>query len=80
MKGWLRMRREKELLRQQLELLAERSKGAMEKDLSELSDPMCEVYKLLNYTVFTISAQFAVYAYLVVGFLVLLKKLFRCKA
>lgn len=74
------MRKERKLLCRQLELLAEQSKVAMEKDLSEMSDSMCEIYKLLNYTVFTIAAQFAVYTYLVVGFLVLLKKLFRCKS
>lgn len=42
------MKKEKELLRQQLALLAKQSKGAVEKDLSELSDSMCEVYKSIT--------------------------------
>lgn len=74
------MRKEKELLRQQLELLAKQSKVAMETDLSELSGSMCEVYKLLSQTEFAVIAQFSVLAYLFVGFLILLKKLFRGKS
>lgn len=74
------MCKEKELLRQQLHLLAEQSKGAIETDLSEMSDSMCEVYKLLTQAEFVFIAQFAVLAYLFVGFLILLKKLFRSKS
>ena len=74
------MRKEKELLRQQLELLAEQSKTAMEEDLSNLSNSMCEVYRLLNQSVFSVTTQLAMFAYFVVGFLILLKKLFRGKS
>lgn len=42
------MNKEKELLRKQLELLAEQSKGATDRELSELSVAMCEVYKELQ--------------------------------
>lgn len=70
---------EKELLRQQLRLLAKQSKTAYEKDLAELSDSMCKVYKLLFQTEFAVIAQFAVPAYLFVGFLILFKKLLRGK-
>lgn len=42
------MCKEKELLRKQLELLAEQSKGATDRELSELSIAMCEVYKELK--------------------------------
>lgn len=42
------MKKEKELLRKQLELLAEQSKGATDRELSELSVAMCEVYKELQ--------------------------------
>ena len=71
------MKKEKELLRQQLALLAEQSKVTYEKDLAELSDSMCEVYKLLNQTKFSVIAQFFVLAYCFAGFLIFLKKLFR---
>lgn len=73
------MRKEKELLRQQLELLAKQSNGAMEKDLSELSDSMCEVYRLLAQSHAAFFANLIVGANLVVCFLILLKKLFRGK-
>ena len=42
------MCKEKELLRKQLELLAEQSKGATDRELSELSIAMCGVYKELK--------------------------------
>jgi hypothetical protein len=71
------MRKEKELLCQQLELLAEQSKGAMEKDLSELSDSMCEVYKSISQSHAAFFASLIVGANLVVCFLILLKKFFR---
>ena len=41
------MNKEKELLRQQLELLAEQSGDALEGDLARLSSAMCEVYREL---------------------------------
>lgn len=74
------MRKEKELLRQQLELLAKQSKGAMETDLSELSDSMCGVYKLLAQSHAAFFANLIVGANLAVCFLILLKKFFRSNA
>lgn len=43
------MKREKELLRKQLELLAEQSEEALEDDLSRLSSAMCEIYQTLKH-------------------------------
>lgn len=80
MKGGARVRREKELLRQQLALLAKQSKVTCERDLAEISDSMCKVYKLLTQTDFAVIAHFTVLAYLFVGFLILIKKLFRGKS
>lgn len=74
------MKREKELLRQQLELLAKQSKGALEKDLSELSDSMCAVYKLLAQSHTAFFTNLIVGANLAVCFLILLKKFFRNNA
>ena len=74
------MRKQEELLRQQLELLAEQSKGAMEEDLSNLSNSMCEVYKLLTQSHAAFFANLIVGAYFFVGFLILIKKLFRSKS
>lgn len=42
------MNQSKELLRKQLELLAEQSKNAAEDDLSELSSAMVDVYDRLE--------------------------------
>lgn len=70
------LQEERKLLRQQLELLAEQSQTAYESDLAELSNSMCEVYKLLNQSAFAVAVQFAVFAYLVIGFLIFFKKLF----
>ena len=41
------MNQSKELLRQQLELLAEHSEGATEQELPNLSAAMCEIYDRL---------------------------------
>lgn len=41
------MSKEKELLRKQMELLAEQSGDALERDLADLSSAMCEVYREL---------------------------------
>lgn len=73
------MKKEKELLRKQMSLLSEQSKTAMEEDLSNLSNSMCEVYRLLNQSVFSVTTQLAMFAYFVVSFLILFKKLFRGK-
>ena len=40
-------KREKELLQQQLELLSEKSRGAIDLELKDLSIAMCEVYNAL---------------------------------
>lgn len=74
---------ETELLRKQLELLAERSKGAYEKDLAELSCSMCEIYGHIRKSRMTMAAIAAfpvVCAYLVVCFKILVKELFRRNA
>lgn len=42
------MRVEKELLRKQIKLLAEQSKGATDSELARLSTAMCEVYRELE--------------------------------
>lgn len=42
------MSKEKELLRKQMELLAEQSRGALDRDLASLSSAMCEVYRELK--------------------------------
>lgn len=41
------MSKEKELLRKQLALLAEQSKGACDREVCEISAAMCRVYKTL---------------------------------
>lgn len=47
------MKKEKELLRKQLQLLAEQSKGATDRELAELSIAMCKAYKELNHYALT---------------------------
>ena len=47
------MKKEKELLRKQLQLLAEQSRGATDMELVELSIAMCKVYKELNHHALT---------------------------
>lgn len=42
------MRKEAKLLRKQMELLAEQSKGATDSELARLSTAMCEVYRELE--------------------------------
>lgn len=74
------MKKEKELLRKQMLLLSEQSKGALENDLAELSDSMCEVYRLLVQSYVAFFANLIMGANLVVCFLILLKKLFRSNA
>lgn len=73
------MRKERKLLRQQLELLAEQSKATYERDLSELSNSMCEICKSLVQSELAVVVQLALLAYFVVSFLILFKKLFRGK-
>lgn len=74
------MKKEKEILRKQLELLAEQSKEATDKELCELSDAMSDIYTSLcrpaNGAAVLIGI-FVTNAYFVVGFLVHVKKLFR---
>ena len=42
------MHEEKELLRKQMKLLAEQSRGAVDGELARLSTAMCEVYRELE--------------------------------
>lgn len=72
----------KELLCKQLELLAEQSKGAPDEELTMLSGAMSEIYKLLlcpPQTPFVICIA-VVNVYLIIGFLILIKKLFGSKS
>lgn len=73
------MCKEKELLRQQLELLAEQSKNATDRETSEISQAMSEIYKSLkrptNSTAFLVCFVIA-NTYFIISFLVFVKKLF----
>lgn len=66
---------DRKLLRKQLELLAEQSKGATESELAELSVAMCKVCRELDRPVLLagVSLLLAVCLYLVVGILVQIK-------
>lgn len=70
---------EKEILRQQLELLAEESKDATPTELFYLSKALCEVYgKLNSFGVAAFSAYFLFMgANFVICFMIQIKKLFR---
>lgn len=73
---------EKEIFRQQLELLAEMSRNAMDKELASLTTAMTEVYKLMNRPakVTTFLTCFSVMClYFVTSLLVHVKKSFRGK-
>ena len=56
------MKREKEILRKQLELLAEQSESATEDELPRISAAMCDIYKVLErpLVVFTLIALCAI--------------------
>ena len=54
------MKKEKELLRKQLQLLAEQSEGATDMELAELSIAMCKVHKELNHHALTSISLFSV--------------------
>ncbi len=72
---------DKEILRKQLELYAEESFNGMSHygmEESSMTRDMCEIYKLLNpYLGCPYALRLCVAAYLGVGFLILVKKLFR---
>lgn len=72
----------KEFLRQQMELLAEESKGSLPEELPKLTSAMCQIYRTLLYppggAVFH-TCFFFVGAYFVISVLVHVKKLFRGK-
>lgn len=73
------MNKERKLLRKQMELLAEQSNGAMDRDLASLSDAMCEVHRELVSDRLAISTTLfsAVCLNLLVCILVHIKKLLR---
>lgn len=50
------MFKERKLLRKQMELLAEQSNGATERDIASLSAAMCEVHRELVHDLLAISA------------------------
>lgn len=72
------MNKEKELLRKQLELLAEQSDGATDRELVGLSGAMCEVYRELvgNRLALGLALLSAVGLDLLVCFFVHIKKTF----
>ena len=74
------MKREKEILRKQLELLAEQSESATEDELPRISDAMCDIYKVLErpLAVFTLITLCAIMlAQSSASIFVHVKKLFR---
>ena len=73
------MKKEKELLLKQLELLAEQSSGAVDRELAELSTAMCEVYRaLIRDRLLTSFAVFSSVGFnLLICILVHIKKPFR---
>lgn len=73
------MKKEKEILRKQLDLLAKESENCCvgDRELSSITNAMCEIYKLLkgNIAGLAFSALcFTVFANLCVCFFVLVKK------
>lgn len=72
------MKKEKELLRKQLELLAEQSSGATDRELAVLSGAMCETYRELQRDRLVIAAGlFTACLNLLVCIMVHIPKLFR---
>lgn len=67
------MSKEKELLRKQLELLAEQSGDALPNELSNLSAAMCKVYDKLKCPTLRFVLLFAVLLDLLVSILILVK-------
>lgn len=69
------MKKERELLRKQLELLAEQSNGAVEDDLASLSSAMVEIYDRLEHPIMIgrLALLFLVLSNLVVSILILVK-------
>ena len=74
------MRKEKELLRKQLEILAKQSKDLPDKELSLLSSSMNDIYKTLTMNELLLAFCFMVLPYFVIGVLVHIKKLFWSKS
>ena len=74
------MRKQKEILHKQLELLAEQSKDAIDKETANLSVAMCEIYKTLERSKINLiaSANFTiVFTNSLICFVILFKKFFR---
>lgn len=77
------MKKEKEILHKQLELLAEKSKSATEDELPRISVAMCDIYKALDrpLAVFTLIALCTIMlAKSSVSIFVHIKKLLRSEA
>ena len=74
------MRKERKLLRKQMELLAEQSNGATGRELAELSVAMCDIYdKLVDPALaFSIALLLFVLSNFIVSILILVKYLFWC--
>lgn len=72
------MKKERELLRKQMELLAEQSESATDEELVRLSTAMCDTYKELLIPILAGVALFsAVGSDLLICILVLIKKFLR---
>lgn len=75
------MNREKEILREQLQLLAKESQKCCPGDgeLPGITGAMCEIYRLLKGEIALLAVLLAVLANSVVCFIILVKKLFGSK-
>lgn len=71
------MLKEQKLLRQQMELLAEQSEGALDSDLAMLSNAMCNAYRLLIVDSLRLAALSFVLPNLLVRVYVHIQKTFR---
>lgn len=74
------MKKEKDILHKQLELLAEQSKDAIDEESANLSMAMCEIYKTLERSKINLiaSVNFAiVFTNSLICFKILFKKFFR---
>lgn len=72
------MNREKEILRQQLELLAEQSKNACEDEIPKNTHAMVEIYKELKIrSLLLLAFFFVVIVNFIIHIIILIKKLRR---
>ena len=69
------MQKERKLLRKQIELLAEQSNGATDRELAELSAAMCDVYDKLERPALALRIALSLFVIsdFIVGILILVK-------